>query len=68
VGFKESDETENPRTRLIDFENSSDKKISSKYAKSGFYSTYVKGKDDFSATITIPLKELNTTNITRYFF
>jgi hypothetical protein len=63
VGFKESIETENPRTRLIDFENSSDKKLSSKYAKSGFYSTYVKGIDDFSATITIPLQELNTTNL-----
>jgi hypothetical protein len=63
VSFKESTEIENPRTRLIDFESSTDKKLSSKYAKSGFYSTYVKGKDDFSATITIPLSELNTNNL-----
>lgn len=63
VNLKESNEMENPRTRLIDFETTSDKKLSSKYAKSGFYSTYAKGKDDFSATVVIPLDELNTKDL-----
>lgn len=63
VSFKESNIATKPRTKLIDFENSSDNKISSKYAKSGFYSSMAKGKDDFSSNVTIPLDELNVANL-----
>ncbi|MDD3859457.1 MAG: hypothetical protein PHW83_04610 [Bacteroidales bacterium] len=51
------------RTKLIDFENINSKQISSKYAKSGFYSTFAKGKDDFSESIIFPLSELDISNL-----
>lgn len=63
ISFKDTEIQEGPRTKLIDFENLNSKKISSKYAKSGFYSTYAKGKDDFSESILFPMSELDISNI-----
>lgn len=63
ISFKESNHAVKPRTKLIDFEKSTDNKISSKYAKSGFYSSFAKGEDDFTSNVTIPLDELNVANL-----
>jgi len=63
ISFKDIENEEGPRTKLIDFEDVNRKKLSSKYAKSGFYSTYAKGKDDFSESIIIPLSEFDISNI-----
>lgn len=63
VNFNESNIAVKPRTKLIDFENNSENKISSKYAKSGFYSSFAKGKDDFSSNVIIPLSDLNVANL-----
>lgn len=62
ISLRDQD-VESPRSKLIDFEDYNDKSISSKYAKSGFYSTSAKGKDGFSSDVRIPLKELKISNI-----
>lgn len=63
ISLKSINYEEGLRTKLIDFESSNGKKISSKYAKSGFYSTYAKGKDSFSESIIFPLDELEISNL-----
>jgi hypothetical protein len=63
ISLKDNNEVESPRSKLVDFESVNDKKISSKYSKSGFYSTYAKGRDDFSATVIIPFEELKTSKL-----
>jgi len=68
ISFKESNKEESPRSKLVDFESTNDKKISSKYAKSGFYSAHAKGPDDFAATITVPFTEINIDNISSISF
>lgn len=61
--FNEKLTYEKPRTILIDFEEISDNRISSKYAKEGFYSTFANGEDSFSASSTIPFSDIKTDNI-----
>ncbi|HNQ67934.1 MAG TPA: hypothetical protein PKN32_06130 [Bacteroidales bacterium] len=63
ISLKNSNSEEGLRTKLIDFENINSKQISSKYAKSGFYSTFAKGKDGFSESIIFPLSELDISNL-----
>ncbi len=63
VSLKETTSIESPRSKLIDFEELNDPRISSKYAKSGYYSTYAEGVNGFSASITIPFKDMDIRNI-----
>ncbi len=63
VSLKENADNGSPRSKLIDFEESNDKRISSKYAKSGYYSTYAKGENGFSESVIIPFKDLDISNI-----
>ena len=63
ISLKENIVQESPRSKLIDFEDMTGKKISSKHSKSGFYSTFAKGADDFSTAILIPMSDIKYDNI-----
>ena len=52
-----------PGTFFESFEEYSGEKISSKKAKTGFYSSIVKNENDFSAQIKIPMNKLNYKNL-----
>ena len=56
-------EFKKPWTFFESFEEYSGEKISSKKAKTGFYSTVVKYDNDFSASIMYPMKKLNYKNL-----
>ncbi len=50
---------------LIDFEDNKFEKISSKYFKSGMYSAFAKGKDDYSENFFISFRDINTQNLNK---
>jgi hypothetical protein len=58
IGFNENFLPERPRSKFIDFENDEFDKLSSKYSLSGFYSTFAKGKDGYSAAVKIPMRDI----------
>jgi len=63
ISFNENKIYEKPKTFLIDFEDITDHKISSKYAKNGFYSTFAKGPDGISVSVAIPLSKMKSENM-----
>ncbi|MDD2385809.1 MAG: hypothetical protein PHP52_03400 [Bacteroidales bacterium] len=63
ISFDENYIPEKARSKFIDFEKHDNNAISSKYSKSGFYSTYAKGKDAFSTSIIIPMSEIKYNNL-----
>ncbi|MDD4150360.1 MAG: hypothetical protein PHE33_10045 [Bacteroidales bacterium] len=63
ISFDENYVPESPRSKFIDFENSESKKVSSKYSKSGFYSTVAEGIDAFSESVTIPMSDIKYDNL-----
>ncbi len=63
ISFDKNFIPENPRSKFIDFEKSESKTISSKYSKSGFYSTHAQGKDAFSESVKIPMRDIKYDNL-----
>ncbi|MDD2635865.1 MAG: hypothetical protein PHW82_10235 [Bacteroidales bacterium] len=63
ISFNKNFIPESPRSKFIDFENSESSQISSKYSKSGFYSTLAAGKDAFSESVIIPMNEIKFDNL-----
>ena len=63
ISFNDNLKNEKSRTFHFDFEDVISNQISSKYSRQGFYSTFAKGEDSFTASLLIPFSDMETESI-----